>query len=735
MTKPGVLLGTAPYMSPEQTRGRPVDKSTDIWAFGCVLYECLTGKMAFSGDTVSDTLAHILKTEPDWNKLPTNTPANIRVLLRRCLHKKKKNRLHDIADARIEIEEPSTPQTAASVTSRRFSLGWALAIGAALFAAGILIRPLIWKAKGSTSPSSPVASVIMLELGYGLDGKREALEYNWPSFNSMAISREGRFIVYCAVNDTSTEDTKSQLFIRHIDALAASSIAGTEGGITPFLSQDDRWVGFWAEGKLNKVSIEGGVSQSLCKASEYGASWGVDDKIVFSDTNFGLSTITASGGKSESLTIPDKTREENDHRLPSYLPDGKGILFTVMQSAVDQSPHVALFSYKTREWEYLLDDASHAQYVPTGHIVFLRRGVLMGIPFSLSEQNILGQAVPITSNIMQNLNYVSKNTTAGQFSISKSGDLIYAAGGVVPDWKNSLVWVDHKGNDEPASSQLDQHFTPRLSPDGLKIAYQTIWTRYQIWICDTIRDISSPFISEGRTVAPVWTPDGKKIIYYRRESNRSVSILSRNIDGDTTSEELIISAPPERYYYPSSISPDGSKLAVVAIEAENTDVCIYDFKSKSITPFKATQYQEQFPDFSPDGRWLVYTSDQEGRSEVYVSPSSGLGGAVKISRGGGQEPGWSRSGKQLFYRSLGDFRHMWVVDIQSGTNFSAGTPRQLFQSSEFGGGAPRKCWDISLDDQHFLMVKREERPLRPVTEIIFIQNWFSELKRLAPSGK
>jgi hypothetical protein len=735
MTKPGVVLGTAAYMSPEQARGRAVDKRTDIWAFGCVLYECLTGKRAFQEETVSDTIAHILKGEPDWSVLPANTPPSIRTLLRRSLQKNQKKRLHDIADARIEIEEAGSTPAEEDASARRFPLFWVLTIGAALFIAGILIRPLIWEAHESMPQAGPVASVIKLEPGYALDGRRLILEYNRPSLKAMAISSDGDFIVYCAVDDATAEDMKSQLFMRPIDELDAIPIAGTEGGIAPFLSPDDLWVGFWLDGRLKKVPVDGGVAQDLCEASDCGASWGVNDRIVYADTNNGLSVVAASGEKPENLTLPDKARQEFDHRLPSWLPDARGILFTVMQADEDQNPHVALLVNKTREWEYLLDDASHAQYVPTGHVVFLRRGVLMAIPFSLSDLERKGQAVPIRSNIMQNLNFVSANTTAGQFSISRSGDLIYAAGGVVPDWKNSLVWVDHKGNDEPASSQLDQHFTPRLSPDGQKIAYQTIWTRYQIWICDTPRDISSPFISEDRSTAPVWTPDGKKIIYAKRESDLSTGIFSRNIDGNAPSEELIVSTPPElEYYYPCSISPDGTRLACVAIGPGNTDVCIYDFPSKSVIPFKSTQYNEQYPSFSPDGRWLAYTSDHEGRFEVYVSPSSGLGGAVKISRRGGMEPGWARNGKQLFFRSIGQ-TEMWVVDVQTGTEFSAGTPRKLFQNTQFGAGGPRRCWDTSLDDQRFLMVKREERPFIPVTEMILIQNWFEELKRLVPTGR
>ena len=733
MTKPGVVLGTAAYMSPEQARGRAVDKRTDIWAFGCVLFECLTGIRAFGGDTISDTIAHILKGEPDWTSLPTNTPASINSLLRRSLQKDLRKRLRDIGDASIEIDEAGSPPAEDSAVGRRFPLVRILAIGAVLFFAGFLIRPVIWKAPKSVAMAGPVASVIKLEPGYGLDGRRGVLDFDWPKLKAMAISQDGRFIVYCAVNDDIAEAAKSQLFMRRIDELDSSPIVGTEGGITPFLSPDDRWVGFWADGRLKKVSVDGGVSQDLCEGSDSGASWGVDDRIIFADTNFGLSAVAASGGEPENITTPDEAREEHDHRLPSCLPGARGILFTVMQATLDQTPQVALLIDRSREWEILLEDASHAQYVPTGHVVFLRRGVLMAIPFSLSDLETKGQPVPIISNVMQSLSYTSGNTTAGQYGISRSGSLIYAAGGTTPDWRNSLVWVDKEGNDEPASSNFDQHFTPRLSPNGQKIVYQTIYTRNQIYICDTQRDISSPFVSEASSHFPVWTPDGKRIIYERRDSDQS-SLFSKSVDTSSPMEELIVSAPPEHDYFPSSISPDGNRLAIVGRFEGQGDILIYDFPSKSITPFRATEHKEHYPSFSPDGRWLVYASNKEGRSEVYVAPSSGSGGEIKISRDGGEEPGWARNGRQLFFRSI-DGDQMWVVDIQAGTDFSPGVPRKLFESTKFGASDTRRCWDTSLDDQRFLMVKREERPPQPVTEMILIQNWLEELKRLVPTGK
>ncbi|MBN2265786.1 MAG: protein kinase [Candidatus Aminicenantes bacterium] len=734
MTEPGVILGTAAYMSPEQARGRAADKRSDIWAFGGVLYECLTGKRAFQGETVSDTLALVLKGEPDWNALPANTPTNIRTLLHRCLQKNPKNRLHDIADARLEIDEAGSPQAEESPTPRRFPLSWVVAVGAVLFIAGILIRPLIWKAHESVAPAFPVASVIKLAPGYALDGMRSPLEFNWPRRTAMAISGDGRFIVYCAVED-AVPDAKPRLFMRRLDELEASPIAGTEGGIAPFLSPDDRWVGFWADGKLKKAPIAGGMAQDICEATSCnGASWGAHDRIVFVDNrDLGLSVVAASGGKPEVFAMPSKEGKKWDHSLPSWLPDARGILFTVTLQGSDSGPRVALYDNTTQEWKDLLEEASNARFLPTGHLAFLRRGVLMAVPFSSSDLKIAGEAVPIRSDVMQFKRSSLATTVDGQLSISPSGSLIYASGGLIPDWNNSLAWVDREGNDEPASSSLRHHFLPRLSPDGQKIVYQTLDSPSKIWICDIRRDISFAFLPEGSGRTPLWTPDGERIIFNGNIPGLPRSIFSRSVDGSTPMETLF-EIPPGRAIVLGSVSPDQERLVFTESMGDQADILIIDLQSKSITPFRNTRYAEDSPSFSPDGRWIVYCSDKEGRSEVYVSPSSGSGGDIKISRQGGAEPAWARSGEHIFFRSS-DRREMWVVDVQTGTELTPGNPRLLFQSDKYGAATGGNCWDTSPDDRRFLMVKREVPPLKPVTEMILVQNWFEEVRRLALAGK
>lgn len=737
MTRPGVIIGTAAYMSPEQARSQTVDKRADIWAFGCVLYECLTGKPALQGETVTDTLALILKGEPDWTKLPSNTPHAIRILLRRCLQKDPKKRLHDIADARIEIEEiDTTPPEEVSVT-KRLPLGWIFAVGAVGIFLGFLIGILASKTGSKGLSPSSVASIIKVESGHSLDGNRWAWEFNWPNRTAMAISKDGSFIIYCAINDEAGSQASPQLFMRQLDKLENTPIPGTEGGIAPFLSPDDRWIGFWKEGKIWKLPIEGGVPQDLCEAAFFfGASWGDDDTIVFaSHVNSGLFRISSQGGEPEVITEPAPEQNEHSHRLPYLLPNGKGVLFTIMRFSMDMEPHIAILDNSNQKWRTLVENASDACYIPTGHLVFLRRGTLMAVAFDIQKLEVSGQPVPVIPNVMHllNSNASVSCTAAGQYNISNSGSLVYVPGGIIPDAQNLLVWIDQEGNEELITSQISSYLAPKLSPDGQKILYRTLGSERHIWVYDIDRDISTRVFSEGLANYPIWTPDGIGIVFGWAEAVPPWNIFMMPTDGSKGIERLTTS---QYHQYPSSISPDGNLMAftenIFDDAGFNLDIYIYNFRDKSITPFAASEYSESFPEFSPDGRWIAYNSNEDGRSEVYVCPSSGTGETIKVSREGGGAPLWARSGKQIFYRRNID--QMWTVDIQTEPYLSAGKPRFLFEKKGLSASAPSRGYDISLDDQRFLMVKVEEREPQPVTEMILIQNWFQEIKRRVPTG-
>jgi len=731
MTRPGVLLGTAAYMSPEQAKGKTVDKRADIWAFGCVLFECLTGKRTFEGETVTETLAAILKAEPDWHALPVDASENLHALLRRCLQKDASHRLRDIGDARIEIEESIAQPAEAVSVSRRYPFRWIVACAAVVLLVGILIGAALRKYSQPATSSPVVRSMIKVEPGHWLSGMRSAAEAQRPSHTAMAISSGGRFVVYSAIEENPGPQAKPQLYLRIMDQAEAKPINGTEGGVNPFLSPDNRWVGFWADGKLKKVPVDGGAPAPLCDAAAiYGASWGLDNSIVFAvGYEAGLSRVSADGGKPESLTTPDPKREESSHRLPFWLPNGKAVLFTVMRHAWDSKPWLALFRLDTREWHVLLQDAADARYVPTGHLVFLRQGTLMAVRFDLANLKVIGQPSPLVENLMQAFaTYTDFNTGAGQFSVSDSGELIYAAGGKPRDLQNSLVWVDQRG-EQPVTPLQFPFLAPRLSPDGQRITYVTAGREWQVYVYDLNTTANSPLTHEGRASYPIWTPNGKRIVFPWQKSLVS-NLYSQPYDGSSPMERLTTSEYDQRT---GSWWSDGQTLALVEDHADSGyKILLLDVRSGRTRPFLNSQFNEWYPEFSPDGRWIAYSSDESKREEVYVRSFPDPGMKHQVSSYGGYEPLWARNGKQLFYRS-GD--QVWAVDIRTDGGFSTGKPRLLFERPGYGSGGPIRSYDLSQDGQRFLMVKLEQRKPTPVTEMILVQNWFEELKQKVPSGK
>ncbi len=735
MTEPGVILGTAAYMSPEQARGRAADRRSDIWAFGCVLYECLTGSRAFHGETVSDTLAHILKGEPDLSRLPAETPTRIKVLLRRCLEKSPRERLHDIADARLEIASPEAYPSEAAPAHRRFSLLSLAASAVVMLLAGFLIDRLVSGRPQPGPPASVITSTIKIEPGHRLQGRRTYEEMDRPTCTAIAISSDGRFVVYSAIEENPGPQAKPRLYLRRLDRSEAEPIAGTEGGENPFLSPDNRWVGFSADGKLKKVPVEGGVPGTLCDLSAWflGATWGHNNSIVFADGwTAGLSRISAEGGKLETLTKPDPKREEYGHRLPFWLPNGKAVLFTITRNDWDRQPCLALLRPDKGDWRVLLEDAADARYVPTGHLVFLRQGTLMAVRFDPAKLERIGQPVELVENVMQaftGARYYG-HTGAGQFGISDTGTLIYAAGGIVPDPKKSLVWVDQRGEERLATaSELSLSVGgPRLSPDGQRIAYMAF---ERVWVYDLGRGTNDRLTSEGRAYNVIWSPDGKRLLFCWSKFP-PMNLYWLPSDGSSPMERLIKS---EYGQQPASWSPDGKTIAIIDHPPDTgADIVMLDVGSGRVTPFLNSPFDEQYPEFSPDGRWIVYTSNESNREEVYVRPFPGPGPKYLVSSEGGREPLWARNGKQLFYRKFPSGQ-MWVVDVRTDGVFSPGKPRLLFEKPGYQHSFPLPAYDLSLDSQRFLMAKQEQRKPTPVTEMILVLNWFEELKRLVPSGK
>ncbi len=728
MTRSGVILGTAAYMSPEQAKMKMADRRADIWAFGCVLYECLAGERAFQGESVAEAIASVLKTEPAWDLLPSETPRSVRTVLKQCLQKDPGRRLHDIADAFIGIDVPGM-ETSEPVIPPRRSRTWWIAGSAAVGAVAAILALFALMKHFQTAPPAPVTrAIIRIDPGQWLAGRARQADFWRPSRTAITISSDGRFIVYCAIEGSPSLQAVSRLYIRRTDQLDAKVIAETEGAMSPFLSPDDRWIGFWADGRLLKVPAEGGVPTALCAVPwPYGFSWGPDNQIVFAQQeDAGLLRLSADGGKPEMLTVPDKSKEEYSHRLPHCLPGGKGILFTIMRHGWDVQPRVAVLELGTRKWRTLLEDASDARYVPTGHLAFLRQGTMMIAPFDPDKLVITAQPVATVANVAQALNTgnTGYDTAAGQFSISVSGSLIYVPGGILPDRENSLVWVDSDGKVQPITAFRAPFFAPRVSPDGQHIAYSMLGKERQVWIYDLPRGTATRLTSEGMASWVAWTPDARRLAFGWSKSGLA-NIFWELADGSAPMERVTES---EYDQYPASWSPDGQTLAFVQNHPENrNDILFLGIRDRKVTPCLSSRFQETYPEFSPDGRWIAYTSNESGRDEVYVQAFPGPGGRQQISSEGGTEPMWSRNGRQIFYRQRDQ---VWATDVQDGPRLTAGKPRLLFEQPGYGWGFPVRSWDISPDGRRFLMVKLDERTPQPVNEMVLVQNWFEELPHL-----
>ena len=691
-TAVGVIMGTAAYMSPEQTRGKPVDKRADLWAFGCVLYEALTGRKAFAGETISDVLAAILKNEPEWQRLPSRTPEAWRRLLRRCFRKDPNERLCDAGDARLELTETETAD--ADEPARRCLLVPSIA-GAVALALAIVVWAL--SPRDALEPSSPVRFTIRLPVTEWLPVSR--------GYSLLAISPDGAQIVYAALSDETTK-----LYLRRTDMLEARPIAGTEGAHTPFFSPDGQWVGFVAGDSLQKISLAGGAPLRLSDtptSATAGATWLPDGTVVVATLASGLYRVTDSGGTLCPLTGVD---EAVRHRWPHALPDGEHVLFFA-----EEENGVGMFSLSTGEWKIItgLGPSGGASYVETGHLVYVQDETLMAVTFDLTDAEIRGSPVPVVEGMIPTFGSVI-------YALSARGDLVYAPGSAASE----LVWVDRAGRTESITSDAGSFGFPRLSPDGTRALVAIQGRPQHIRAIDLARKARRRLSEATNNIFPVWSPDGEFVVYAARGT-----IVRRSADGSGPAEVLL---PTEGLRLPTSWSPDGRSLAYYdragTAAGDQRDIFIYDFADEEIRSFLSTSANERSPAFSRDGRWVAFVSDATGRSEVVVTTFPEPGAIFPVSIDGGEEPVWSRDGSEIFY-CWGDA--MYVVAVETDPVFSVDVPTVLFRGAYDTNISHSQNYDVG-EDGRFLMARRTDDSSG--RELVVVLNWASELRQIVPTN-
>jgi eukaryotic-like serine/threonine-protein kinase len=727
------ILGTPAYMSPEQARCAPLDRRTDIWSFGCVLYEMLMGRAPFEGDTISDTIAAILEHEPDWTMLPADTPVPIRRLLRRCLEKDPKRRLDSASDARLEIDDaiafPAAETLALAATPSRRVTPVAIAALAGLTVIVALVAWILMRA----APAVPVLPArFAIVPAPGLPLNVSGLD------RDLALSPDGRRLVYRAGGSNTAG---SPLMVRAIDRLDAQPVAEVSNAYAPFFSPDGRWIGFFENTELKKVSIAGGPAITLCQFSgiPLGASWGDDNTITFATNapGTGLWRVSADGGEPTVLTTVDPAQHEGTYSFPSVLPQGRGVLFTIA-TASQADTSVAVLDLKSGQRKTLIRGGGDAQYVETGHLIFAAAGALRAVRFDPVRLEVLGDPVTVIDHVMM------KPTGAANYAVSRAGTLVYIGAGLSElATPRALLWVDRKGHEEPTGAPLRAYGTPRLSPDGTRVAAEIYDQITDVWIWDfarkTLRHLT--FDSGGNGMS-VWTPDSRQIIF---ESGRTgmPSVYKQAADGTGTVDRLSTSAIPQ---WPTSITPDGTWLAgfdllpktvpnivflplTRAVVRPSSNPAPGDSQSP-VEPLAETRFKGAMADFSPNGRYLAYQSNESGRSEIYVRPFPRVdNGRWQVSTAGGTRPVWARSGRELFYLDASNA----LIAVPVGTSeptISIGSPAKVFDT-KYAQPNPSRHFDVSADGQRFLMLKASATgdPNATPVSMVLVEHWFEELKQ------
>ncbi|MEX1243818.1 MAG: protein kinase [Thermoanaerobaculia bacterium] len=691
-TQAGVVIGTAAYMSPEQARGKSVDKRADIWAFGAVLYEMLAGLKAFEGETVSDTLAAVLMRDVDWSALPAETPVSVRRVLRRCLDRDIRTRFRDIADARVEMDEAAeaAPASAAPVVSRPRGSRAAWAVAALLAVAGAAGW---WRALSAAKPVAAARTAFAVAIPAG-----DLIAYDDTPI--LALSRDGRRLVYAA-----ERAGVRGLFLRTLGEIEPRALEGSTGARSPFFSPDGQWIGFFAEGgKLKKAPAAGGPPQLICEGvnAQRGAVWADDDTIILTaDYAAGLSRVSARGGRIEPLTKVDARKGERTHRWPDLLPGGESVLFTI---GSEKSPgnyddaKIALLDRKTGRVRILLEGGSMGRYCPPGYLLFVRARSLLAVPFDLARREIAGEAFPVSEKIAGD-----PSSGIGYFAVGGEGSLAFVPGAAASA-ESKLVLTDRKGAATELPLPPRQYRFPRFSPDGTKIAFSIGSGRGaddEVWTYQLSSGALTRLTFSGGNFCPIWSGDGGRLAYVSARATNE-GIYARSVDG-SGAEEWLYGDFTARL--PSDWSRDGKTLLFTH---PSNQVWVAELKSvgtPSAPPGNDSHVLEPSAYggvFSPDDRWVAYAAAIAGAvAEIFVQAADGSASKWQITTDQGGQPVWA--GKEIFFIHAAS--QVRVMEVQTQPVFKAGKPETLFEGQFELRTAPLRNYDVTSDGKRFVFVR------------------------------
>ena len=662
-------------MSPEQARGQDVDRRTDVWAFGCVLFEMLTGRRAFAAPTSADTIAAVLERDVDLSAIPPQAPAALQRLLRRCLRRDVRERLRDMGDARFDLEDlardPQAP--AGGIPRRRIA---AAAVG--LLVLGGLSGAFIGRARSTAGDTASPPAHFLLSLP-------PTVQLGALDFPSVAIAPDGSRLAYVAHRGGQT-----QLYVRSMNALDAAPVAGTANAVAPFFSPDSQWIAFFADGLLKKVAVAGGAAVTLSEAKVgLGGSWGRDDTIVFaSTTGSGLSRVAASGGTPERVTTLDVAQGEFSHRWPQWLPDGTTVLYTAGTSGSFNDAAIVAHSLTSNRRSILVRGGTSPHYLPTGFLIYAQNGRLVRVPFDADSLTVTGTPVTVLDDVMQS------SDGAVQLSVSQSGTLVFVESGSETG-QPRLVSVSRNGVSTPLAASPAPYASPRVSPDGRKLLVTLTSPTPDLWVYDMMAGTSSQLTFDAGAMSSAWSRDARQVVFSSTRLGVPNLFTTSIVPGGAV-ERVIASGNQQ---IPGSWGDDGTVVYTEQFAETGRDILLVSPRDRMPRPLVASRADESSPRASRDGRWLAYVSNETGRNEVYVRSSTDQVRPRQISREGGAEPVWAPSGLELFYR-VGST--MMSVTIQSGQTPS---PRVLFAGDFARGTIDSPNYDV-LPDGRFVMIQR-----------------------------